>query len=68
MSHTTVPISGFVINEKLDGDYVIQFQKCTINVKKEDLKTFRDHVAGLGLYPTTSFLGYAGEWQEGRQD
>lgn len=56
--HST-PKSGFEISTNLNGNYEIKFQIYTIDIKKEDLKTFRDRVAGRGIYPMShmSFLG-----------
>ena len=54
--------SGFEINTNLNGDYEIKFRLYTIDIKKEDLKTFRDRVAGRGIYQTreVSYLGGGG--------
>ncbi len=41
---------GFRISTDLHGDYRIEFLTCTITVRKEDLKIFRDYVKQNGIY------------------
>jgi hypothetical protein len=41
---------GFQISTEVNGDYRIEFFTHTIDVRKEDLKNFREYVAQRGIY------------------
>lgn len=54
--------SGFHISKEANGYYKIEFiiSRYTVNVKKEDLKTFRDYVEKHGIYSSITEEVYAG--------